>query len=105
MKSKLRYLLPLLAAAAGPLASAEVKELRVLAQAGTATADKVERRVTVRQGAAPAEKEKVPFLGVSTGPVAPTLASQLGLTPGAGLVAKSCPRVPRPGCSRCTTSS
>jgi len=86
MKSKLRYLLPLLAAAAGPLVGAEVKELRVLAQAGTATADKVERRVTVRQGGAPAEKEKVPFLGVSTGPVAPTLASQLGLTPGAGLV-------------------
>lgn len=86
MKSKLRYLLLLLAAAAGPLVGAEVKELRVLAQTGPATGDKVERRVTVRHGGAPAEMEKVAFLGVSTGPVSPTLAAQLGLTPGAGLV-------------------
>jgi hypothetical protein len=86
MKSKFRYLLPLLAAAAGPLVGAEVKELRVLAQTGPVKPDKVERRVTVRQAGAPAEKEKVAFLGVSTGPVAPALASQLGLTPGAGLV-------------------
>jgi hypothetical protein len=86
MKSQLRYLLPLLAVAAGPLVGAEVKALRVLAQAGPATADKVERRVTIRHAGAPAEMEKVAFLGVSTGPVSPTLAAQLGLTPGAGLV-------------------
>lgn len=86
MKSKLRYLLPLLAAAAGPLVGAQVKELRVLAQAGPASADKVERRVTVRAAGAPAAMEKVAFLGVSTGPVSPTLAAQLGLTPGSGLV-------------------
>ena len=86
MKSKLRYLLPLLVAASGPLVGAEVRELRVLAQAGPATADKVERRVTVRHGGAPAEMEKVAFLGVSTGPVSSTLGAQLGLIPGSGLV-------------------
>jgi len=86
MKSKFRYLLPLLAAAAVPLVGAEIKELRVLAQTGPAAPEKVERRVTIRAGGAPAEMEKVAFLGVSTGPVSSTLGAQLGLTPGSGLV-------------------
>lgn len=87
MKSSLRYLLLLLAAvAAVPSVWADTKELRVLAQTNGSTPDKVERRVTVRAAGGPVAMEKVPFLGVSTGPVSATLGSQLGLAPGTGLV-------------------
>ncbi len=87
MKSTLRYWLPLLAvAAAVPSLRADTKELRVLAQTSGGATDKAERRVTVRQVGWPAAMEKVPFLGVVTGPVSSTLCSQLGLVQGAGLV-------------------
>lgn len=85
MKSSLRYLLPLLAIASASV-RADTKELRVVAQANGGATDKVDRRVTVRQVGWPAAMEKVPFLGVVTGPVSSTLCSQLGLVQGAGLV-------------------
>ncbi len=55
--------------------------LRVLAATDGATPG--QRRISVRQ---PAEMESVTFLGVETSPVSGTLASQLGLTDGSGLV-------------------
>ncbi len=62
--------------------------LRVLAQTSEGAAPKEERRVMVRQVSKTVEKDKVPFIGVSTENVSATLAAQLGLPAGTGLVVK-----------------
>ena len=89
MKTSIRCLasLCILALAAGSLHAAaektatktkeEKNDLRVLASPGS------ERRVMVGRST---EKEKVTFLGVETSPVSNTVAAQLGLAKGAGLV-------------------
>lgn len=46
---------------------------------------RIERRIEIKR-AGPTEMVKVPFLGIETGPVDPTLSAQLGLAPGTGLV-------------------
>lgn len=71
-----------------PLARAQGPALRVLAQTSDGVAPKEERRVIVRQAGKAGEKEKVPFIGVMTEAVPASLASQLGLAEGTGLVVK-----------------
>ena len=88
MKKSLHYLLPVLALALAlpmtraaddvqPDAKKEKKELRVITGPDHRT---IVHRVDG------GEKEPVTFLGVETGPVSPTLTSQLGLQDGAGLI-------------------
>ncbi len=71
-----------------PVARAQAPALRVLAQTNDGGTPKEERRITVREVRKAVEKELVPFLGVVTESVSATLASQLGLTEGTGLVVK-----------------
>lgn len=100
MNSSLRSLLPLLGlAAAAPIFAADTnanavnpqadakarKELRVLATASESERAPGGNRI-FRRVSEPREMEPVTFLGVEAGPVSATLASQLGLTEGNGLV-------------------
>jgi serine protease Do len=99
MKTSLRYIVPFLSfSVALPAFAAEAgakpdeskkdskarKEIRVIT---TTEADHVpgQPRIMRRVGG-PAETETVTFLGIETGPVSPTLAAQLGLNEGSGLV-------------------
>lgn len=52
-------------------------------------AQKTERRITIRHEKPAVETEDVAFLGVETGRSSPTLAAQLGLPQGAGLIVRS----------------
>jgi len=99
MKTSLRCVVPLLGfAAALPAFAVESgeksgeskkdstarKEIRVIT---TTDADHApgSHRIMRRPGG-PSEMETVTFLGIETGPVSPTLAAQLGLNEGSGLV-------------------
>lgn len=53
------------------------------------SAPKSERRITIRHERGPGETENVPFLGVETARISPTLTAQLGLPEGAGLIVRS----------------
>jgi hypothetical protein len=93
MKTKMKFKTQTLMLMAGmmawaPLARAQGPALRVLAQTGDGVAPKEERRIIVRQAGKAGEKEKVPFIGVMTEAVPASLASQLGLAEGTGLVVK-----------------
>lgn len=99
MKTSLRYIIPLLGfSVALPVFAVEAgeksteskkdsmarKEIRVIT---TTEADHApgSPRIMRRVGG-PGEMETVTFLGIETGPVSPTLAAQLGLNEGSGLV-------------------
>ncbi len=71
------------AAESSPSASKEEKrELRVIS-----APERTERRMVLpRTAKSDVEKETVAFLGVETGPVSPTVSTQLGLQRGMGLV-------------------
>src|SRR4051812_19875934 len=99
MNSTLRYFLPALGlAAALPVFAADEgakpddskketkqrKEIRVITAPGGERGPGAPRMIH-RMGE-PGEMETVTFLGVETGPVSATLAAQLGLTEGSGLV-------------------
>jgi hypothetical protein len=93
MKTKMKFKTQTLMLIAGlmawaPLARAQGPALRVLAQTNDGVGPKEERRVIVRQVGKAGEKEKVPFIGVMTEAVPASLASQLGLAEGTGLVVK-----------------
>ena len=93
MKTKMKFKTQALMLIAGlmawaPVARAQGPALRVLAQTNDGVAPKEERRVIVRQVGKAGEKEKVPFIGVMTEGVPASLASQLGLAEGTGLVVK-----------------
>jgi hypothetical protein len=60
------------------------KEIRVITTTGGLPASEAHRMV--RRIGEPGATERVTFLGVETGPVSATLAAQLGLNEGAGLV-------------------
>jgi serine protease Do len=89
MKTRLRYLLPLLGLAVAlpaaraadepkPAAPEQKKEIRVITGP--------DHRTIIKHLAGTGEKENVTFLGVETSPVSPTLTAQLGLAEGSGLV-------------------
>ncbi len=91
MKSTLKHLLPLCGLAATvpafaqdpkPDAVEKKREVRVFAADPAAPGVHHLRQL----GVEPAEKETVTYLGVTTAPVNETLAAQLGLTAGTGLV-------------------
>jgi serine protease Do len=97
MNTKLCYLLPALSlAAALPAFAADTKsdepkietkarkEIRVISSGDGGPGSGPHR--VIRRVGEPGEMETVTFLGVETGPVSPTLAAQLGLPDGAGLV-------------------
>lgn len=96
MKNSLRYLIPLLGVAAALPAFAadegkdssikERKEMRVIVGPGAEDGGphRAHRRMVFKGGKP--EMETVAFLGVETAPVGPTLAAQLDLAPGIGLV-------------------
>ena len=86
MKAKLSCFLPLLLVASLPLGAAESKQVRVYARSEAATPGTTELHTELRQRSGAVEMEKVAFLGVATGPVSPTLTSQLVLPAGSGLV-------------------
>jgi hypothetical protein len=96
MKNSLRYLAPLLGLTAiAPLraaeeakesAPAEHREMRVIVGPGGDEQNVRRDRHRVMVHGGKAEMESVAFLGVETSPVGPTLAAQLNLPRGAGLV-------------------
>jgi serine protease Do len=97
MTSHLRYFLPALGfAVALPIFAAEAtpdtpkadtktrKEIRVITSGEGGPASGPHR--IIRRPGEGGEMESVTFLGIETGPVSPTLAAQLGLSEGSGLV-------------------
>jgi hypothetical protein len=71
-----------------PLAPALSHEQRSFVRAEDDGTPRMKRRIDIRRHG-PVEMETVPFLGVETGPVDPTLCAQLGLDRGTGLVVRS----------------
>jgi hypothetical protein len=71
-----------------PVARAQAPALRVLAQTNDGGAPKEERRIMVREVRKGGATETVPVIGVMTEVVPASLASQLGLAEGTGLVVK-----------------
>lgn len=90
MKTPLRSLLALLAAALSLSLYAADATPPAAPREPDGGARKLERHMTLRHPApGPMEREKAPFLGVETGRVTPALTAQLGLPPNVGLVVRA----------------